>query len=176
MAWYGRTTRTVELASGTAVWYHGGEPVVLLRWVLLRDPQALLSTDQDLAVQQIVAWFVQRWQVDVTFEEARASGRRDAAPVAELAILRTTPALLGLFSLITLFAHQMLHGQELPVRQAAWYPKTVATFSDTLAFVRQQLWPVNIFWRSPAKDDRVIIPKTLFDRLTDTLAYAVYYG
>jgi hypothetical protein len=179
IAWYGRSTRTVELASGTAVWYHGGEPVVPLRWVLIRDPQgkfdpqALLSTDQELAAQQIVAWFVQRWQLEVTFEEARAHlGVETQRQWADLAILRTTPALLGLFSLITRFAHQLLHGQELPVRQAAWYPKTVATFSDTLAFVRQQLWPVSISWLSPAEPDVILIPKARFERLTDTLAFA----
>src|SRR5215207_4936045 len=72
LAWYGRSTRTVELASGKAVWYHGGEPVVPLRWVLIRDPQgqfepqALLSTDQELLAKQIVEWFVQRWQLEVT--------------------------------------------------------------------------------------------------------------
>ena len=179
MAWYGGTTRSVELASGTAVWYHSAKPVVPIRWVLIRDPegqfapQALLSTDQDLAAQQIVAWFVQRWQLEVTFEEARAHlGVETQRQWADLAILRTTPALLGLFSLVTLFAHQLLHGEDLPVRQAAWYPKTVATFSDTLAFVRQQLWPVSISWLSPAKGDVVIIPKALFERLMDTLAYA----
>src|SRR5437763_12963922 len=71
LRWYGGVLRTVELASGTAVWYHPGKPVVPLRWVLLRDPQgeftpqALLSTDVTNAPQQIVEWFVQRWQVEV---------------------------------------------------------------------------------------------------------------
>jgi hypothetical protein len=73
--WYGGAAREVELATGTAVWYHSGKPVVPLRWVLLRDPlgafepQALLSTDQAAAARQIVEWFVLRWQVEVTFEE-----------------------------------------------------------------------------------------------------------
>lgn len=179
LAWYGRTTRTVELASGTAVWYHSGLPVVPLRWVLIRDvqskfePQALLSTDLTLSAQQIVEWFVMRWQLEVTFEEARAHlGVETQRQWSDLAIVRTTPALLGLFSLITLFAHQLLQQQEMPVRQAAWYHKTVPTFSDTLAFVRQQLWPVSISWISAAKPDVVIIPKALFERLTDTLAFA----
>ncbi len=179
LAWYGRTTRTVELASGTAVWYHGGLPAVPIRWVLIRDPQgkfkpqALLSTDPTLAAQQIVEWFVLRWQLEVTFEEARAHlGVETQRQWSDLAIVRTTPALLGLFSLVTLFAHQLLQGQDLAVRQAAWYPKTVATFSDTLAFVRQQLWPVRISWLSPTDPDVVIIPKALFARLTDTLAFA----
>jgi hypothetical protein len=177
--WYGRTTRAVELASGTAVWYHSGLPVVPCRWVLIRDvqgkfdPQALLCTDQSISAQQIVEWFVLRWQLEVTFEEARAHlGVETQRQWSDLAIVRTTPALLGLFSLITLFAHQLLQGREMPVRQAAWYAKEVATFSDTLAFVRQQLWPISISWLSGAKGDVVIIPKALFERLTDTLAFA----
>ena len=179
VAWYARSTRTVELASGTAVWYHGGLPVVPIRWVLIRDPQgkfnpqALLSTDLSVSAQQIVEWFVLRWQLEVTFEEARAHlGVETQRQWSDLAIVRTTPALLALFSLITVFAHQLLQRQALPVRQAAWYHKSVPTFSDTVAFVRQQLWPVNISWLSGAKPDVVIIPKAVFDRLIDTLAFA----
>jgi len=177
--WYGGVLREVELASGTAVWYHSAKPVVPLRWVLIRDvlgefePQALLSTDQQVLAAQIVEWFVLRWQVEVTFEEARAHlGVETQRQWSDLAIVRTTPALLGLFSLITVFAHQLLQGQELAARQAAWYQKALPTFSDTLALVRQQLWPVSISWMSGAKGDVVIIPKALFERLTDTLAYA----
>ena len=39
VAWYDTTTRTVEITSQTAVWYHTGKPPVPLRWVLVRDPQ-----------------------------------------------------------------------------------------------------------------------------------------
>src|SRR6266487_3359649 len=177
--WYGGTTRSVELASGTAVWYHSAKPVVPLRWVLIRDPegkfepQALLCTNQTTTAAQIVAWFVQRWQVEVTFEDARAHlGVETQRQWSDLAILRTTPALLGLFSLVSLFAHEVLHGQPLPVRRAAWYAKELPTFSDTLAFVRQRLWPVSISYLSPAQPDVVEIPRLLFHRLTDTLAYA----
>jgi hypothetical protein len=179
LRWYGGTTRQVDLASDTAVWYHSGKKVVPLRWVLIRDPlgrfapQALLSTDQMVAAPQIIEWFVQRWQLEVTFEEARAHlGVETQRQWSDLAIVRTTPALLGLFSLITLLAHQLLQGQALAVRQAAWYQKALPTFSDTLALVRQQLWPVSISWLSGVKDDVVIIPKARFDRLTDPLAYA----
>ena len=51
VAWYDGATRTVELTSQTAVWYRSGKPPVLIRWVLIRDPQgsfatqALLCTD-----------------------------------------------------------------------------------------------------------------------------------
>lgn len=179
VAWYGGSRRSIELASGTALWYHGGLPIVALRWVLIRDPlgefepQALLSTDLALSAVQIVEWFVMRWQLEVTFEEARAHlGVETQRQWSALAIVRTTPALLGLFSLVTVLAHQLLQQQELPARQAAWYQKSLPTFSDTLALVRQQLWPVSISWISPAKPDVVIIPKALFDRLMDTLAFA----
>src|SRR5436190_1129918 len=60
LAWYGGATRSVELASGTAVWYHSAKPLVPIGWVLIRDPegqfepQALLSTNQTTAAAQIV--------------------------------------------------------------------------------------------------------------------------
>jgi hypothetical protein len=177
--WYGGTTAQVAVATGTAVWYHPGEPTVPLRWVLLRDPagqfepQALLSTDPTVAPTQIIAWFVARWPLEVTFHEVRAHlGVETQRQWSDLAILRTTPALLGLFSLVTLFTQARLDGQPLPVRQAAWYAKTAPTFSDTLAFVRQLLWPVTVFSTSPSSNDVIEIPRALFDRLTDTLAFA----
>ena len=177
--WYGGMSRTVRLASGTAVWYHSGLPPVAIRWVRITDPdgtfaaQALLSTNLEVSAQQIVEWFVMRWQVEVTFEEARAHlGIETQRQWSDLAVLRTTPALLGRFSLVTLCAHHLLQGQALPVRQAAWYTKALPTFSDTLAFVRQRLWPATISWMSPEEPDMVKIPKALFTRLTDALAYA----
>jgi hypothetical protein len=177
--WYGGETRLVALASGTAVWYHAALPVVPLRWVLLRDPtgeldpQALLCTDLAVLPDQIVAWFVLRWQLEVTFEEARAHlGIETQRQWSDLAILRTTPALLGLFSLVTLFAHHLLHGQPLPVRQAAWYAKPLPTFVDALALVRARLWPITFSYLSPPQPDMVEIPRALLHRVTDTLAFA----
>ena len=75
--WYGRGERTIEVVSDTEVWNQTGLPSVPLRWVLIRDPrgqadtQALLCTDGTGAPDQIVAWFVQRWQLEVIFEEVR---------------------------------------------------------------------------------------------------------
>ncbi len=179
VAWYGRTLKTVRLSSGTAVWYHSGMTPVCIRWVLVTDPagtcepQALLCTNTSVSAEQLVEWFVWRWQLEVTFEEARAHlGIETQRQWSELAILRTTPGLLGLFSLVTLFAHELLPGQELPVRQAAWYLKDVPTVADTIAFVRQQLWPAEGFWMSCDEQDMVKIPKALLDRLTNTLAFA----
>jgi hypothetical protein len=179
VSWYGGVKREVEIATGTALWYHTGMTPVAVRWVLIRDPegkfdpQALLCTDQNIEPTQIIAWFVLRWQVEVTFHEVRTHlGVETQRQWSDLAILRTTPALLGIFSLVTIFAHQLLGEQSFPVRQAAWYSKALPTFSDTLAFARQHLWPVTLSYMSSSKPDMVEIPRSLFDRFIDTLAFA----
>jgi hypothetical protein len=132
--WYHRQQRTIEVATATAVWYHSGKPPVSIRWVLLRDPrhqfapQALLSTSPQATAEQIVSWFVRRWPMEVTFQETRAHlGVESQRQWSDLAIARTTPVLLGLFSLVTLFAQRLLPaGQSLPPRQAAWYTKELS--------------------------------------------------
>lgn len=177
--WYGAGPRTIEVASATAVWYHSGLPTVPLRWVLVRDPQgrfapqALLCTDPGVAPAQILAWFVQRWQVEVTFEEARRHlGLETQRQWSEAAIRRTTPVLLGLFSLITLLAHQhMPQRGGAVVRQATWYRKRDPTFADALALVRRDIWRHQAFSASPCADEMVKVPRALVTTLTETLCY-----
>lgn len=177
--WYGGTRRVIEVATATAVWYHSGMTPVAIRWVLIRDPdrrfppQALLCTERSCAAEQIVEWFVMRWQLEVTFHEVRTHlGVETQRQWSDVAIIRTTPTLLALFSLVTLFAHQLLAGQSLPLQQAAWYVKPNPTFADTLAFVRQQLWPVTLSSMSSIEPEMVQIPRALLERLMDTLAFA----
>jgi hypothetical protein len=177
--WYGQGERTVEVASDTAVWYHGGMPTVPLRWVLVRDPkgafatQALLCTDLDATPEQLLAWFVLRWQLEVTFEEARRHlGMETQRQWSDLAIRRTTPALLGLFSLVTLHAHRQSEHAPTPVRRAAWYPKTQPTFSDALALVRSELWAHEGFALSARDPDSIKLPRKFVEHLTETLCYA----
>src|SRR5215213_903064 len=177
--WYGTGAREVEIVSDTAVWYHTGRPPVALRWVLIRDPhgefatQALLCTDHAVAPAQILAWFVCRWQLEATFEEARRHlGGETQRQWSEQAIRRTTPALLGLFSLVTLCAHpRLVHPAEV-TRQAAWYRKPRPTCSDALALVRRQLWTVAVYPTSPARTHMVKVPRALLERLTEALCYA----
>lgn len=178
--WYGGEARTVEVWSDTAHWYNkSGLPAVPIRWVLIRDPQecfqplALLCTDQAAAPTQIVAWYVQRWPLEVTFQEVRAHlGVETQRQWSDRAIARTTPALFGLFSLVTLAAHPVMNHPTPPVRQAAWYAKALPTFGDALAVVRRALWTHEDFPFSTAQGETVQIPRALLDRLTDTLAYA----
>jgi DDE superfamily endonuclease len=177
--WYGSEDRTVEIASRTAVWYSTGLFAVPIRWVLVRDPkgrfkpQALLCTDLDADPEQIVRWYVMRWQLEVTFQEVRRHlGFETQRQWSEMAIRRTTPALLGLFSLITLIAHRRMTQPVGVVRQVAWYHKRHPTFADALALVRKEMWADATFYGSPAQSDTVIVPRALVERLTDAVCYA----
>ena len=167
--WYGEGKREVEITSGTAVWYHSGMPALPIRWVLIRDPlgkfksQALLCTDLNEEPEQILKWFVMRWQLEVTFHEVRDHlGVETQRQWSDWAILRTTPALLGLFSLVTLLASTHAINGKIPVRQAAWYCKTLPTFSDALALVRQEVWQHRYFQLSHKRYDvRKMQPEVL---------------
>lgn len=178
-SWYGQARRVIEITSATAVWYHSGKPPVPIRWVLIRDPKgkfstrALLCTDLDTEPEQIVKWFVRRWQVEVTFHEVRTHlGVETQRQWSDLAIERTTPALLGLFSLVTLLAHQSATQGALPIRQATWYVKPLPTFSDALAVVRECLWYTGDFHTSLSDENMVKIPGSLLKRFTEALCYA----
>lgn len=177
--WYGQGPRTIELASKTAVWYHAGKPAVPIRWVLIRDPQgsfetqALLCTDVKLSAFDIVCDFVQRWQLEVTFEEARAHlGVETQRQWNDLAIARTTPVLLGLYSIVTLMAQGLDATERMNVRQSAWYVKDDATFSDTIAWIRRYLWATADFSMSFEQADIVKIPRSLVERLIEAVCYA----
>jgi len=177
--WYGRSNRVVEIASGTAIWYRGGTPPVPIRWLLVRDPkgelepQAFLATDLDARPCDILSWFVCRWQVEVTFEETRAHlGVETQRQWSDKAILRTTPALLALFSIVTLWAHDLSKSRKLKPRTAAWYPKAFLTFSDAIAEVRREIWGHQITFMSRPRRDSIEIPRHIWHRMQNALAHA----
>jgi hypothetical protein len=177
--WYGESERVVQIASATAVWYSTGLFAVPVRWVLVRDPQgefktqALLCTDLEADSEQIVSWFVMRWQLEVTFQEVRRHlGFETQRQWSDLAIRRTTPALLGLFSLVTLLAHGRMTPAADVFRQAAWYHKAHPTFVDALALVRKELWACATFRGSHSEADTVKVPRVFIERLTDAVCYA----
>ena len=176
--WYGGQRRTIEIATGTALWYTPSYDPLPIRWVLVRDPlaefepSAFFATDQAADPLQILAWFLIRWNVEVTFQESRAHlGVETQRQWSDLAIARTTPALLGLFSLVTLLAHQLTLNRPFPVRSAAWYVKTEPTFSDAIALVRRNLWTNMKFTISPTPTGLVEIPTFVLHGLVDTLCY-----
>jgi hypothetical protein len=177
--WYGGETRAVEVCTDTAVWYHSGLPPVAIRWLLIRDPQgefkpqALVTTQLDHTPAQMLEWFVRRWTMEVTLEEARTHlGIETQRQWNDFAISRTTPALFGLYSLVTLLAQTLPPAQTRRVRAAAWYAKPRPTFADALAVVRRELWSHSHFPMSRAKSEVVEIPRSLLERLTDAVCYA----
>ena len=151
-----------------------------IRWVLVRDPegafdpQALLSTDPAADPAQILEWFVLRWQLEVIFQEARTHlGMETQRQWSDLAIARTTPVLLGLFSWTTLAAHTLQKHHPITQRRTAWYDKPSPTFVDAIALVRRHLWLASEgFSLSSGSTDTQELPISLYHRLVDSLAYA----
>jgi hypothetical protein len=152
---------------------------VPLRWVLVRDPQkefkthALLCTDLEADPEKILSWFVMRWQIEATFQDVRRHlGFETQRQWSELAIRRSTPVLLGLFSLVTLFAHRRMAQAAGAFRQAAWYHKTHPTFAEALALAHKELWAQETFRGSSRDTETVRVPRAFMERLTDALCYA----
>jgi hypothetical protein len=177
--WYGEGERVVEICSDTAVWRHSGRPVVPIRWVLLRDPcrrfdpQALLCTDPAQDSLQIVRWFVQRWQLEVTFREVRDHlGVETQRQWSDKAIARTTPCLLGLFSIVTLLASRLDCRARVQVWSSAWYHKQRPTFADSLAAVRRAIWNEQGFAVSRGSVDTAKLPPALREGIAYALCHA----
>jgi hypothetical protein len=152
---------------------------VPIRWLLVRDPtgdldpRAFLATDLDAHPRDILAWFVSRWQVEVTFEETRTHlGVETQRQWSDKAILRTTPALLGLFSIVTLWAHDLSKSRKLKPRTAAWCPKAFLTTSDAIAAAGREIWGHQISFMSRLRRDRVKIPRHIWHRMQNALAQA----
>jgi DDE superfamily endonuclease len=165
--WYNGRRRTLDVTSGTAVWYRIGQPVLPVRGVLVRDPRghldprAYFSTCLSDRPRDLVRRFVHRWTIETTFEESRAHlGLETQRQWSDRAMARTTPCLFGLYSVVALLAPALHPDGKIPVRGTAWYHKSPATFSDVLAVVRQHLWGALSYSTSAHDPDLVEIPRT----------------
>ncbi|EXJ10662.1 hypothetical protein D779_0367 [Imhoffiella purpurea] len=124
-----------------------------------------------MAPERIIELFVWRWSLEVTFEETRRHlGVETQRQWSDLAIARTTPVLLALFSLVCLMVYQWRERWDTLARSTAWYLKPQATFSDCLALVRRTLWAEDNDSDSTSEPDRVLISAKRLDRLLDQLA------
>jgi DDE superfamily endonuclease len=175
--WYGGERKRVWLPSGVCLWHTPGEQPIPIRWGLVVDPdgtrrpEAFFRTDVDLAPAKIVEWFVRRWNVEVTCEEGRRHlGVETQRQWSDQAIVRSTPALLGLFSLVCVMAYRLTAGQKVGGRSTAWSRKPEATFSDVLAFVRRALWAEKYCTKSLFRDDHVLLSANDWEVLLDQLA------
>jgi hypothetical protein len=184
----GLMDRDVDVASGTALW-NAHAMTVPVRWVLTRDPtgraetRAFVCSDPQRTALEILTWYARRWAVEVSFEETRRHlGVETQRQWSDPAIQRTTPLLLGLFSLVTLWASELAERTgRLPVLGAAWYKNPDPTFSDGLAAVRQTLWAEEavrpILWRDDfptwrSRPRTAEKPRPLQQRLTELMSYA----
>jgi DDE superfamily endonuclease len=177
--WYGGERKKLWVFSRVGLWHVRQLPPVMIRYVLVRDPEgkfrdtAFACTKIDVTPVQIIEWFVRRWGIEVTFEEMRGQlGFETQRHWSNLAINRTTPVLLGLFSLIVLLASHLAVDGKIPLNRAAWYVKTEATFSDCLAMVRRHCWQPLYLTRSTENEDLLLIPRKVINHIVTCLALA----
>ena len=115
---------------------------------------------------------MKRWPLEVTFEESRAHlGVETQRQWSDKAVERSTPCVLGLYSLVSLFGQALHPTGVVPVQQTAWYHKQQATFRDVLMMVRAALWGNFSFQTSAENPDMRLIPQSELERL----AFAVCY-
>lgn len=186
--WYGGQVKAVQTCSGVCLWYTPGQDPVPVRWVLVRYEETNQrtgkvtvkaaaffcadTTDATITSEQVLGWYVSRWNIEVTFAEIRAHlGLETQRHWSVRAIERTTPCLFGVFSLVVLMA-QRLHPTTLPLQASGWYAKSEATFSDVLAAVRQHLWSARNNPHSLQNAQMCLIPADLWRQVQQVLAYA----
>ena len=148
--WYGGGTRWVSLASGRGHWYKSGRGLVPLRWVFVRDRQGthrdeyFYTTDPALSPEGIIGLYAWRWNIETTFQEARAHlGLETTRGWCRRTVLRAAPCLLGLYSVVALLFVGLPEGERRGSVQ--WPGKAVVTFSDALTAVRRWLWSSWVF-------------------------------
>jgi hypothetical protein len=177
--WYNEMDKKVQITTGISIWYRAGKPAVPIRWVLIKEgqrdkkPVALPATDVNLQAEEIIKYFIRRWSMEVTFREVREHlGVETQRQWSDRAIACTTPSLMGLFSIVTLWANSLFKNKTVKLQPTAWYEKEQPTFSDAVAAVRVQLWQQRELCLSEEQGEMIKIPKALFRELTELLATA----
>jgi hypothetical protein len=175
--WYGGRHKSMQVFSRTGLWHRRGCDPVAIRYVMARDHDgrqsdaAYFCTDERYEPEEILKYVVQRWSVEVTFEEARAHlGLETQRQWSDLAITRTTPVLLGLFSVVTLAALRYHEAGLLSAEQTAWYAKPEPTFSDCLRLVRGRIWRARICGTSEDEADVIPLPRSFVEAVIQELS------
>lgn len=142
--WYGHKEKEMLITTGVAIWHKSNTVMVKIRWVLIKDPMGKLEptllacSEWELSSKEIVSFFVRRWRVEVTFAEVRRHlGVETQRQWSDMAIERSTPSLMALFSIVCLMANTL---HEILPKNTAWYKKEHVTFSDVLSEVRFEIW------------------------------------
>jgi hypothetical protein len=178
VAWYGGGRRTVEVVSGTGHWYKAGQGLVEVRWVFVQDKSGthrdeyFYSTDVTMTAQEIIEEYTGRWNVETTFEEARAYlGLESTRGWCKRTVLRAEPCLLGLYSVVALM-YWLLPAEDQEQGGVEWAGKQGVTFSDAIAAVRRWLWTHWVFPRAGHADAFAKLPQAFQQLLLYALAPA----
>ncbi|WP_133296185.1 transposase [Zooshikella ganghwensis] len=178
--WYGGQLLRIRYLTGVHLWYKAGEKPLPIRWVVVINPNqpdrtdVFFSTDTNLLVTDIIRCFVLRWNIEVTFEEVREHlDVETQRQWSDKAIGRTTPVLMGLYSLACVIAKEMRQSTLLQPALTSWYDKKdQATFSDVIAFIRRTIWAEKYFSNSSMSDDFIKLTPNDADTLINQLAMA----
>jgi hypothetical protein len=175
--WYGGGTRLVSLTGGSGHWYKSGRGLVPLRWVFVRDREGthrdeyFYTTDPAMSPESIVGHYAWRWNIETTFQEARAHlGLGTTRGWCRLTVLRAGPCLLGLYSVVALLFAALPEPQRRGSVQ--WPGKAVVTFSDALSAVRRWLWSSWVFPQAAGSTAVQQLPDPLQALLFSALAPA----
>ena len=148
--WYGGGTRRVETVTGTGHWYKGGNGLVPIRWVFVKDTtgthrdEYLFTTDTTRTADAVVETYCGRWSIETTFQECRSCvGLETTRGRSRATICRAAPCLFGLYSVVAVLYHALPEGKRTGA--IAWAGKETVTFSDALTAVRRWVWVEGVF-------------------------------
>ncbi len=165
---------TLLVKTRQALYYTAGKDR-LLTIVLTRDAegkrpdQMFYCTNLDWDARTILAYYAARWAIEVTFENSKQLlGFEDPANRTELAVRRTAPMALMLYSLVVVWFHRHGHSQvKFPDRP--WYrQKCEPSFGDMLTTLRRLSWQEHFC--SVLPNSRVV--KKQIAQITEFLALA----
>jgi hypothetical protein len=177
--WYGGKKKTLRYVTGVNLMYKPKQDLPQIRWVLVKDPEErlltipLFSSDITLEPKAIIEAFVNRFSIEVVFEESRALlGMETQRQWSDQAIIRSTPLIFALFSIVCLVAVQLLSTELFSVHSTAWYKKNndEATFSDVIAYVRRYCWAGRYLINSQKNDELIKLKRVDFDGMIKQLA------
>ncbi len=179
MVWW--KEKTIEYLTFVCLWYHAGMPTLPVRIVLVKTPdgknaaETFFSTNTDDLPKQIINWFVLRWNIEVTFEEVRAHlGVETQRQWSDKAIQRSTPLLVGLYSLAALIGIKMNETTAILIQEkASWYEKNgELTFADIIMVIRKSILTKKYFSKSENRGDLLEITANEANDLIYQLALA----
>jgi hypothetical protein len=178
VAWYGGGRRDVEVVSGVGHWYKAGQGLVAVRWVYVQDltgthrDEYFYSTDLTMTPQQIIEEYTGRWNIETTFEDARAYlGMESTRGWCERTVTRAEPCLLGLYSVVALL-YWLLEPAAQDQGVVEWAGKASVAFSDAISAVRRWLWTHWVFPRVGHAEAFAKLPEAFQQFLLSALAPA----